>query len=193
MAGTKSTITVDGNEFAVTNMDKVMYPETGTTKADVLDYYLAIAPWLIPHAQWRPATRKRWVDGVGSTGHPGAVFFEKNLPTSAPAWITRVRLAHSDHDNVYPVVNNAATLAWFAQVAALEIHVPQWRSGPRGRRNNPDRLVLDLDPGEGAGLPECVAVARSARARCLRTWAWTPIPSRAAARASTCTPGCRGR
>jgi len=163
MAGKKSMITVDGHELSVTNMDKVMYPATGTTKADVLDYYLAIAQWLIPHATWRPATRKRWVDGVGTPEDPGAVFFEKNLPTSAPAWIARVKLAHSDHDIVYPLANDQATLAWFAQVAALEIHVPQWRSGPRGHRHNPDRLVLDLDPGEGAGLPECVEVAKSAR------------------------------
>lgn len=163
MGGAKSTIKVSGRELSVSNPDKVLYPATGTTKADVLEYYVTIAPWLIPHSSFRPATRKRWVDGVGSSAHPGSAFFEKNLPSSAPAWIARVKLAHSDHDNVYPVVNDPATLAWFAQVAALEIHVPQWRCGPRGGRHNPDRLILDLDPGEGAGLTECVAVAKSAR------------------------------
>ncbi len=164
MASQRTTIAVGGQKLTVSSLDKVMYPSTGTTKGDVLEYYVTIAPWLIPHARWRPATRKRWVDGVGTTDEPGAVFFEKNLPGSAPSWIARVRLTHADHDNAYPIVNDVATLAWFAQVAALEIHVPQWRSGPRGKRHNPDRLVLDLDPGDGAGLPECVAVAKAARA-----------------------------
>ncbi|MCS5713971.1 ATP-dependent DNA ligase [Herbiconiux sp. CPCC 205716] len=160
----EQTVTVGGHRLRISNLDKVLYPETGTTKADVLRYYAEIATVLVPHARNRPATRKRWVHGVGSDEHPGQVFFQKNLDEGTPDWVRRVEVQHSDHVNVYPLVNNAATLAWLAQIAALEIHVPQWRVDAHGRRKNPDRFVIDLDPGEGAGLPECVEVAKLARA-----------------------------
>jgi bifunctional non-homologous end joining protein LigD len=159
----KQIVTVEGHRIALTNLDKVLYPETGTTKADVLAYYAAIAPFLLPHSTGRPATRKRWVNGVGTAENPGEVFFQKNLDNSAPSWVTRGRIEHSDHANEYPLVNNLATLTWFAQIASLEIHVPQWRFGRTGQQLNPDRLVLDLDPGEGVGLAECAEVARFAR------------------------------
>jgi bifunctional non-homologous end joining protein LigD len=159
----EQTVTVGGHRLRITNLDKVLYPETGTTKADVLRYYAEIAPVLIPHSRNRPATRKRWVHGVGTGEHPGQVFFQKNLDEGTPDWVKRVAIQHSDHKNVYPLVNNAATLAWLAQIAALEIHVPQWRVDAQGRQKNPDRFVIDLDPGEGTGLPECVEVAKLAR------------------------------
>jgi bifunctional non-homologous end joining protein LigD len=104
------------------------------------------------------------VHGVGTAEHQGEVFFHKNLDDSAPRWVKRRTIEHVDHSNDYPLVNDRATLVWLAQLAALEIHVPQWRFGPRGARRNPDRLVLDLDPGEGVGLAECAEVARLARA-----------------------------
>ncbi|QEO10858.1 hypothetical protein FLP23_09860 [Protaetiibacter larvae] len=154
---------VDGREVHLTSLDKVMYPATGTTKGEVVDYYARIAGVLVPHARDRPATRKRWVAGVGTAAAPGQVFFEKNLPASAPEWIARREIQHRDHVNVYPLVNDTATLVWAAQQNALELHVPQWRFGRDGAPHNPDRFVLDLDPGEGAGLPECVAVAVLAR------------------------------
>jgi bifunctional non-homologous end joining protein LigD len=164
MAGTNEQIvSVGGHRLKLTNLDKVLYPETGTTKAEVLDYYTRVADVLIPHARNRPVTRKRWVEGVGTEAKPGTVFFEKNLPDSAPSWIPRRDIQHSDHVNTYPLVNDLATLAWLAQQASLELHVPQWRFGKGGARQNPDRLVLDLDPGDGAGLPECVEVARLVR------------------------------
>jgi bifunctional non-homologous end joining protein LigD len=162
--GTEQVVAVGGHRLKLTNLDKVLYPETGTTKAEVLDYYTRVVDVLIPHARNRPVTRKRWVEGVGSAANPGTVFFEKNLPESAPSWISRRDIQHSDHVNSYPLVNDLATLAWMAQQAALELHVPQWRFGKGGARQNPDRLVLDLDPGEGAGLPECVEVAKAVRA-----------------------------
>ncbi|WP_427135735.1 ATP-dependent DNA ligase [Pseudarthrobacter sp. S9] len=140
-----------------------MYPETGTTKADVLAYYAAVAPVLIPAAANRPATRKRWVHGVGTPEAPGQVFFQKNLDESAPGWVPRASIKHKEHTNQYPLVNDPATLAWLAQIAALEIHVPQWRVDSHGNAMPPDRMVLDLDPGEGAGLAECVEVAKLAR------------------------------
>ncbi len=166
MAASRSsgqTISVGGHQFRLTHPDKVMYPETGTTKADVIHYYVEIAPVMLPHVVGRPATRKRWVDGVGTPGHPGQVFFEKNLPDSAPSWIKRTTIQHKTSRNSYIVIEGVAELAWLGQMAALEIHVPQWQAGPRNTRRNPDRLVLDLDPGPGAGLPECVVVAKRAR------------------------------
>lgn len=156
-------VSVGGHRLRLTNLDKVMYPETGTTKGEVIDYYTRVAEVLIPHAKNRPATRKRWVSGVGTAEKPGQVFFEKNLPDSAPAWVPRRELQHSDHVNTYPLVNDLPTLVWIAQQNALELHVPQWRFGRSGTRRNPDRMVLDLDPGEGAGLPECVEVAKLVR------------------------------
>jgi bifunctional non-homologous end joining protein LigD len=156
--GRSEKVSVDGHTIALSNLDKVLYPATGTTKADVIGYYAAVAEWMLPHVDDRPATRKRWVNGVD-----GEVFFEKNLPDSAPSWVARRSIEHSDHTNVYPLVNDVATLTWLGQVAALEIHVPQWRFGPRGAERNPDRLVLDLDPGEGVGLAECVEVAQELR------------------------------
>jgi len=156
-------VTVDGHRIRLTNLDKVLYPETGTTKRDVLDYYARIADVLIPHAANRPATRKRWVHGVGTADEPGQMFFQKNLDESTPAWVTRRTIEHKNHANEYPLVNDLATLTWLAQIAALEIHVPQWQFGRTGAQKNPDRLVLDLDPGEGTGLAECAEVARLAR------------------------------
>ncbi|MCS5734673.1 ATP-dependent DNA ligase [Herbiconiux daphne] len=171
----EQTVTVGGHRLRITNLEKVLYPETGTTKADVLRYYAEIASVLIPHSRNRPATRKRWVHGVGTLEHPEQVFFQKNLDEGTPDWVKRVAIQHSDHENVYPLVNNAATLAWLAQIAALEIHVPQWRVDAQGRQKNPDRFVIDLDPGEGTGLPECVEVAKLARG-ILRDMGLSPVP-----------------
>ncbi|MCU1583488.1 MAG: ATP-dependent ligase [Microbacteriaceae bacterium] len=154
---------VGGHRIALTNLDKVLYPSTGTTKRDVLAYYAEIASVLLPHAANRPATRKRWPHGVGTAEEPGMMFFQKNLDRSTPKWVTRRSIEHSDHANEYPLVNDEATLIWLAQIAALEIHVPQWQFGRTGAQRNPDRLVLDLDPGEGAGLAECVEVATLVR------------------------------
>ena len=161
--GSVSYVDVGGHRLRLTNLDKVLYPETGTTKAEVIDYYSRVSEAMIAAARDRPATRKRWVSGVGTDAKPGQVFFEKNLPDSAPDWILHRPIQHSDHVNEYPLVNNLATLVWIAQQAALEIHVPQWRFGRNGARKNPDRMVLDLDPGEGAGLAECAEVAKLVR------------------------------
>ncbi|HET9872202.1 MAG TPA: non-homologous end-joining DNA ligase [Propionibacteriaceae bacterium] len=152
-------VQVDGRTIALTNLDKIMYPATQTTKADVLAYYAEVSTIIVPHLVDRPATRKRWVDGVGTPESPGKAFFNKDLGRSAPEWVERRVIKHADHDNEYPLVNDTATLTWLGQLAALELHVPQWRFGPEGGPENPDRLVLDLDPGDGAGLAECVQVA----------------------------------
>lgn len=175
MAGAKERVRVAGRELTLTNLDKIIYPETGTTKADVLAYYAAVAHVLIPAAASRPATRKRWVNGVGTAAEPGEVFFQKNLEDSAPGWLPRAAITHKDRTIYYPMVNDPATLAWFGQINSLEIHVPQWKVDSHGKQLNPDRLVLDLDPGEGAGLEECVEVAFLARA-ILQDVGLDPIP-----------------
>jgi bifunctional non-homologous end joining protein LigD len=176
MASADQNVVIDGRRLKLTNLDKVLYPETGTTKGDVLDYYARVAAALIPHAKNRPATRKRWVHGVGTEDEPGEMFFQKNLDErSTPQWVLRRGLQHSDHVNTYPLVNDLATLTWLGQIAALEIHVPQWQFGRTGARKNPDRMVLDLDPGPGAGLAECAEVARWARA-ILKDMGLDPMP-----------------
>jgi bifunctional non-homologous end joining protein LigD len=157
------TVVVDGHPIKLTNLSKVLYPASGTTKADVIGYYAAVADVMLPHLRQRPATRKRWPDGVGDDDHQGPVFFNKDLAKGTPDWVRRYVISHRDHDNAYPVVNDLATLTWLGQLAALEIHVPQWRFDLEGDPQNPDRLVLDLDPGEGVSLAECADVARWVR------------------------------
>jgi bifunctional non-homologous end joining protein LigD len=157
-------VDVEGRRLTLSNLDKVMYPETGTTKGDVIRYYTEVAPYLLPYASGRPVTRKRWVNGVGTAEKPGMVFFQKDLDESTPDWVARQVIHHKDHDNAYPLLDDVATLTWLAQIASLELHVPQWRFTDAGERGNPDRMVLDLDPGEGVGLPECVEVAKLVRA-----------------------------
>lgn len=146
-----------GPKVTLTNADKVLYPETGTTKADVFGYYTSIAAVMIPHIADRPATRKRWPDGVEQPA-----FFEKQLAASAPAWLHRVPVTHGRGTTTYPVIDSVAGLQWIAQQAALEVHVPQWRF-VSGRPGPATRLVFDLDPGEGVGAHQLCEVARAVR------------------------------
>ncbi|RLK49139.1 ATP-dependent DNA ligase [Microbacterium telephonicum] len=159
MAADSAEVRVEGRRLRLTNLDKVLYPATGTTKGEVIDYYRRVAPALLPPIAGRPVTRKRWPEG---TDHEP--FFAKDLERGAPAWIRRMPIAHSSGTKDYPLVEDLPTLLHLAQIASLELHVPQWRFTPEGDRGAPDRLVLDLDPGPGVGLPECAEVARLARA-----------------------------
>ncbi len=154
-----TTRTIDGHRIRLTSLDKVMYPSTGLTKAGVIDYMTHVAPHFLRHAQGRAATRKRWVDGVGTAQAPGETFFHKNLDDDAPTWMTARSLRHKDHTNRYPVLDSAATVVWFVQRGALEFHVPQWRYGRHGKHLAPDRVVIDLDPDAGI---ELAAVAEAA-------------------------------
>ncbi len=163
MADQEQTVRIGGRSLRLSRLDKVLYPETGTTKADVIRYYTTIAPVLLPHLRDRPVTRKRWPDGVGTAEAPGTSFFIKDLEAGAPAWLPRVTITHSTGPKDYPVVEEVAALAYLAQVASLELHTPQWRFGPDGARLPPDRLVLDLDPGPGMGLADCARVAEWVR------------------------------
>jgi len=163
MDRTSQVVSADGHRITLTHLDKVLYPETGTTKADVLGYYTEAADALVPLTVDRPATRRRWVHGVGTATEPEPAFFQKNLEPRAPSWLSRRTLRHGDRVIEYPLVSDRATLIWLAHLGSLEFHVPQWRFDPTGRRMNPDRLILDLDPGAGATLADCAEVARLLR------------------------------
>ena len=156
----KVTVEVAGRRLVVSNLDKVMYPDTETTKGEVLHYYARIAPVLLPHLARRPVTRVRFPHGTG-----GMSFFEKNLPSGAPAWLPRVTLAHGSDTITYPLITGVDTLTYLANLASLELHVPQWQVDADDQRLPPDRLVIDLDPGPGAGLQECSVVALRVRER----------------------------
>ena len=161
--GSRQLVEVDGRRLRLTNLEKILYPETGMTKGEVISYYAEIAPVMVPLVAGRPVTRKRWVHGVGTADDPAQPFFEKNLAEHAPEWVRRGVIEHSDGPKTYPIAGDRATLVWLAQQAALELHVPQWRFDAQGGEANPDRMVFDLDPGEGMGLAECAEVARLVR------------------------------
>jgi bifunctional non-homologous end joining protein LigD len=159
----KVAVDVHGRTLTLSNLDKVLYPETGFTKGEVLDYYTRIAPVLMPHVADRPLTLKRYPDGVD-----GKFFFEKNAPSHTPDWVRTVQLpspgSTKNRDTIdYVVVTDLPTLVWAANLATLELHVPMWRVGPRGAPRNPDLLVLDLDPGPPATVVECCRVAELVR------------------------------
>ncbi|WP_433554852.1 non-homologous end-joining DNA ligase [Pseudonocardia xinjiangensis] len=141
----------------LTNPQKVLYPLTGTTKADVLAHYLAVADVMLPHLRDRAVTLVRWPDGVEKPS-----FFEKNVSRHAPEWIRTARVGtpggRSEKAD-FPLIDDAEGLAWAANLAALELHVPQWRLGPRGGHQPPDLVVFDLDPGEGTTVVDCARVA----------------------------------
>ena len=150
----------------LTNADKVLYPATGTTKADIFDYYTRITEVMLPHIAGRPATRKRWPNGVEREA-----FFEKQLASSAPDWLPRASVTHRSGTTTYPIIDSPDALAWIAQQAALEVHVPQWRfvaewtrSGAEELKPGPaTRLVFDLDPGEGVTMAQLCEVAYAVR------------------------------
>lgn len=158
------SLDVGGVQVRVTHLDKVMYPATGTTKAQVVEYLLAVAPALLGQLRDRPVTRVRWPDGTA-----GPRFFEKNVPRGAPGWLRHADLPASpwSDDATHldlPFLDDLPALVWAANGGALELHTPQWTVRARGRVRLPDRLVVDLDPGPPAGLDECAQVAHLAAA-----------------------------
>ena len=159
MAGERTNVDVEGRQLSLSNLTKVMYPETGFTKGEVIDYYARIAPVALAHLAGRPATRKRYPDGV-----EGQAFFEKNAPKHTPDWVRTVNLptpgSTKNRETIdFIMVDDLATLVWLANLAALELHVPQWTVGPRGGARDADLVVLDLDPGPPATVVECCRVA----------------------------------
>src|ERR1700744_5190526 len=153
------------SRFKLTNAEKVLYPAAGTTKADVFDYYVRVSEFMLPHIAGRPTTRKRWPNGVDESS-----FFEKQLATSAPDWLPRGSITHKSGTTIYPIIDSTDGLAWIAQQAALEVHVPQWRfeaewtrKGEQLKPGPATRLVFDLDPGEGVTMPQIAEGARAVR------------------------------
>ena len=143
----------------LTNPDKVLYPATGTTKAEIFDYYVTIADVMLPHIAGRPVTRKRWPNGVEQPA-----FFEKQLASSAPDWLHRGSITHKSGTTTYPIIDTREGLAWIAQQAALEVHVPQWRFvGDETDAGPATRIVFDLDPGEGVTMAQLSEVASAVR------------------------------
>jgi bifunctional non-homologous end joining protein LigD len=141
----------------LSNPGKVLYPLTGTTKAEVLAHYLAVAEVMVPHLRDRAVTMVRWPDGVERSS-----FFEKDVSRHAPDWIRTARVGTPggrSESADFPLIDDAEGLAWAANLAALELHVPQWRVGPRGGHQLPDLVVFDLDPGEGTTVVDCARVA----------------------------------
>ena len=170
---TEVTVDVEGRSLTLVNLEKVMYPRTGTTKAEVLNYYAQVAPVMLPHLADRAVTRIRWPHGTADKS-----FFEKNIPGGTPSWVrtvsvpttgSRARRSSSDEpvegELTFPVIDSLATLTWLVNLASLELHVHQWTVSKRGRPRDPNRLVVDLDPGEPAGLGECAQVALLVRDR----------------------------
>ena len=165
-------VEVDGRTLKLSNLDKVLYPRSGTTKGEVLNYYAQVAPAMLPLLTNRCATRVRWPNGVEKQS-----FFEKNIPGGTPAWVrtaevpttgSRAQATGRTRNGdvlVFPVVDDLATLTWLANLAALELHVHQWTVTKSGKVQGANRVVIDLDPGDGAGLHECCQVALLVRER----------------------------
>ncbi|MEV1247271.1 non-homologous end-joining DNA ligase [Nonomuraea sp. NPDC052129] len=159
MSPAKVPVRVDGRQLVLTNLDKVLYPEVGFTKAEVIDYYSRVAPALLPHLEGRPLTVKRYPNGV-----TGQSFFEKNAPDHTPDWVRRATLpvpgSTKNRDEIdFAVIDGLPSLVYYANLAALELHVPQWRVSDDGAALPPDTLVFDLDPGAPATIVECCRVA----------------------------------
>ena len=169
---TEVRVEVDGRTLKLSNLDKVLYPRTGTTKGEVLNYYAQVSPAMLPLLANRCATRVRWPNGVEKQS-----FFEKNIPGGTPSWVRTAEVpttgsraqasgrARNGDVLVFPVVDDLATLTWLANLAALELHVHQWTVTKAGKVQGANRLVIDLDPGDGAGLHECCQVALLVRQR----------------------------
>ncbi|MFG3381864.1 non-homologous end-joining DNA ligase [Streptomyces sp. NPDC047999] len=148
---------VAGRRLALSNLDKVIHPATGTTKGEILHYYAVAAPAILPHLRHRPASFLRYPDGPD-----GQVFFTKNPPPGTPEWVRTAPVPRSDDPGARQiVVDDLPTLVWAANLVT-EFHTPQWRADAPGLA---DRLVLDLDPGGPAGLAECCEVALWLRER----------------------------
>jgi len=150
---TDSVVEIQGRNLKLSNLEKVLYPATGFTKKDVIDYYARIAPVLIPHLSGRALTRKRYPDGVD-----GEPFFEKNAPMHKPDWVKTVPVwsGHGGRTVHYILANDLPTLIWLANLAALELH-PSLALAEDIER--PTVMAFDLDPGPPANIVQCCQVA----------------------------------
>lgn len=167
----RSILQIGRRALKVSNLDKVLYPQTGFTKGQVIDYYVNMAEAIILHLKGRPLTLKRYPDGVAKHS-----FYEKNCPSHRPDWLTTLnRPSDRKADGTdYCVVDSKAALVWVANLAALELHVLLSKGA---RHDRPTHMVYDLDPGEGTNLLHCIDVAFKLREMLdhlgLQSWAKT--------------------
>lgn len=157
-----SSVTVAGKPIAVSNLDKVLYPETGFTKGQVIDYYLRIAPAMLPHLKGRPLTLKRYPNGVD-----GMFFYEKRCPSHRPDWVKTGKVWSEGNDDYisYCLVQDQATIVWLANLACLEMHTLLSRL-PKDKV--PTSMVFDLDPGPPANVLDSIRVGLQMRDALLR-------------------------
>ena len=148
-----TTAKTDRKPLVLTNLDKVMYPDNGFTKGQVIEYYNSIAPYILPYIENRPITLKRYPNGIA-----GQHFYEKEAPSHTPHWVKKFQIARSSENSVinYILINDAATLLWSANLANLEIH-PFLAKAPQ--INRPTMVVFDLDPGAKADILKSCEVA----------------------------------
>ncbi|HWA87143.1 MAG TPA: non-homologous end-joining DNA ligase [Opitutus sp.] len=147
----KTEIEVGGKRLAVTNLEKVLYPETGFTKGGVIDYYAHVARDLLPHLKGRPITLKRYPDGVD-----GFFFYEKECPPHRPGWVKTAAVARAKGGEInYCVIQDLRALVWAANLADLELHTFLHRAPAVGR---PTAIAFDLDPGAPADIVQCCQV-----------------------------------
>ena len=153
MSRKKTELEVAGRTLVVSNLDKVLYPEAGFTKAQVIDYFIRIAPVLLPHLKNRPITLKRYPDGVD-----GFFFYEKQCPAHRPRWVKTAKVPASREEGHidYCVMNDLPALVWAANLADLELHTFLHRAPALTR---PTALAFDLDPGAPADIVQCCEVA----------------------------------
>jgi bifunctional non-homologous end joining protein LigD len=148
----KAELIVEGRKLAVSNLNKVLYPKAGFTKGQVIDYYIRIAPVLLPHLKDRPLTMKRYPNGV-----EGEFFYEKNCPAHRPKWVRTAKVwSEGNNRNMdYCLAQDLPTLVWAANLADLELHTSLARKSNVAR---PTMMVFDLDPGAPADIVQCCQV-----------------------------------
>ena len=155
--GLKQVLKVGDRQVSVSSLDKILYPEAGFTKGQVIDYYIRISKYLLPHLKGRPVTLKRYPNGV-----QGKHFYEKDAPAFTPEWVRTFPVPRraGGTDIRYIIIDDLPTLVWAVNLANLEIH-PFLHRVPRLER--PTSVVFDLDPGEGADILSCARVAFALR------------------------------
>jgi len=147
----KTAVEVDGRRLSLTNLDKIFYPKAGFSKADVIHYYVQIAPYLLPHLNDRAITMKRYPDGVD-----GEYFYEKEAPSHRPDWVQTTKVAKGSGDSInYCVINDLPSLVWIANLADLELHTFLHQAPDDDR---PNMIAFDLDPGPPADIVLCCEV-----------------------------------
>src|SRR4051812_31734220 len=152
-----TTLKIGKTTVNLSNLEKVLYPEVGFTKGQVVEYYLKLSSVIVPHVKNRPLTLKRYPNGVD-----GMMFYEKRCPPHAPEWIKKVTVTSRREDGklTYCVIDSPASLVWVANLASLELHTLLFRAE---KLYQPTWMVFDFDPGEPAGILECIPIALRVR------------------------------